>query len=121
VIVAAVLQLAALISLNLLGRWLCATLHLPLPGNVLGMLMLFALLSLRLVRLEWFEPTARLFNRHLALFFIPLVVGLLALPGSLIRSHGLALLVIIIVTAVVGVVTTGGIATWLERQPRDEQ
>ncbi len=120
VIAVALVQLAALVALNLLGRWISTALHLPLPGNVLGMLILFALLALRIVRLEWLEPTAGLFNRHLAFFFIPFVVGLLALPASLVQEHGLALLGILIVTAAAGVVATGGLANWLDREPERE-
>ena len=120
VIAVALVQLAALVALNLLGRWISTDLHVPLPGNVLGMLILFALLALRIVRLEWLEPTAGLFNRHLAFFFIPLVIGLLALPASLVQEHGIALLAILIVTAAAGVVATGGLATWLDREPERE-
>jgi len=120
VIAVALLQFGALVSIDQLGRWLCASLHLPMPGNVIGMLILYALLALRLVRLEWLEPTAGLFNRHLAFFFIPLVVGLLALPGSLVAQHGAALLVILIVTAAAGVVATGGLASWLSTAPESK-
>jgi holin-like protein len=117
----AVLQLGALVALNQLGRWISAGLHLPLPGNVVGMLLLYGLLALRVVRLEWLEPTAGLFNRHLAFFFIPLVVGLLALPGSLVRGHGIALVVILVTTAVLGVAATGGLAAWLDRRSGGER
>ncbi len=121
VVAATVVQLGGLVALSQLGRWVVAVLHLPLPGNVLGMLVLYTLLALGVVRAEWLEPAAGLFNRHLAFFFIPLVVGLLGLPSSLVRGHGIALVAILVVTAAAGVAVTGGLASRWDRGPEEEQ
>jgi holin-like protein len=60
-------------------RWL----YLPLPGNLVGMVLLAALLRLRVVRSETVRPLADLLLRHMALFFVPAGVGLMRYFGVL--------------------------------------
>lgn len=108
------LQLAGLMALNLVGRWIAHALRLPVPGNVVGMVILFVLLLTRLVRLEWIDATATVFNRHLAFFFIPIAVGLLGY-GSVIRTDGAAMILIAIITVTAGIAATGAVVTWCQR------
>lgn len=109
-----VAQVAGLFALDRIGGWLTTGLHLPLPGNLVGMLLLLVLLVTRVVQLEWVEATAGLFNRHLAFFFVPIAVGLLAF-GDLFRESGPGILVAIIVGTAVGIAVTGGVTEWLLR------
>lgn len=53
-------------------QWLLA---LPVPGNVLGLLLLLAALVLGWVRLEWVEAAATFLLRHMLLFFAPLIAS----------------------------------------------
>ena len=48
-----------------------------IPGSILGMLLLFALLLTGVVKIEWLSPVTSLFLKHMSFFFIPLGVGLL--------------------------------------------
>ena len=78
-------QLAFLALINRAGYMLAHGLSLRLPGNLVGMLILLALLSGRLIRLEWIQEGVSILSRHLAFFFIPIAVGL-AILGTLIVS-----------------------------------
>lgn len=71
------LQIAGLWLIYRLSAWIVARCHLPVPGNVLGMLILFALLTTGVVKLEWIAGAADLLTKHLAFFFIPVAVGLM--------------------------------------------
>lgn len=46
-------------------------------GNIIGMVLLFALLSLRWVKAETVAPAARFLLGSMALFFVPYGVGLM--------------------------------------------
>jgi holin-like protein len=81
-------------------------LSLRLPGNLLGMLILLALLSFRVVRLEWIQDAASILTRHLAFFFIPIAVGLIAFK-EVFQQHGLAILCTLIVSATAGILICG--------------
>ena len=102
-------QLASLIVINRAGYMLAHGLSLRLPGNLVGMLILFALLSGRLVRLEWMQEGASILTRHLAFFFIPIAVGLIAFKEVFLQ-HGLAILGTLIVSATAGILLCGFIA-----------
>jgi holin-like protein len=49
----------------------------PVPGSVIGMLLLAGLLLGRLLRLELVRPAADLLLRYMGLFFVPPGVGLM--------------------------------------------
>ena len=102
-------QLAFLALLNRAGYMLAHVLSLRLPGNLVGMLILLALLSGRLIRLEWIQEGASILTRHLAFFFIPIAVGLIAFKEVFLQN-GLAILGTLIVSATAGILLCGFIA-----------
>ena len=52
-------------------------LDISIPGSIIGMLILFALLASGLVPVEWVRPSATLFIRYMVLLFVPISVGLM--------------------------------------------
>lgn len=48
-----------------------------IPGSIIGMLILFALMASGLVPVEWVKPGASLFIRYMILLFVPISVGLM--------------------------------------------
>jgi holin-like protein len=110
-----VLQLLLLWFLNELGYFLVKTFHLPMPGNVIGMVMLFVLLMTGVVKLHWIEDASSLLIKHLAFFFIPIAVGLMNF-GSLFLKSGLSFLMVVIGSIVVGMYVTGFVSQRLVKQ-----
>jgi holin-like protein len=108
------LELAALWGINKVGYALVALLHVPLPGNVAGMLLLFALLCARIVPVRLFERSSTLLARHLPFFFVPIAVGLMNLAGTIL-AEGWLLLLVLVASAAVGLCTTGWVAQILSR------
>ena len=72
------------------GNAVSALLRLPVPGSVLGMVMLAAALHFGAVPPEWVRPAADLLVRHMSLLFIPAGVGVMVYFG-LIRREWLPL------------------------------
>lgn len=89
-----------------LGAYLVETLPLALPGNVAGMLIMFALLASGVVAPRYIEAASGFLLKHFAFFFIPISVGLMSF-GSLMRQSGLALLAILVASAALGAAVTG--------------
>lgn len=69
------LGLGLLVAFAALGQALVTLLGLPFPGAVLGMVLLWAALGLRLIRLHWIEPAADGLLGVLGLLFVPATVG----------------------------------------------
>lgn len=78
----------------------------PVPSNLLALLMLLLFLLTGMLRLSHVEELGTFLLRHLTFFFVPFMVGLLAL-GPLLARAGVALLANLIVATGVGVVVAG--------------
>lgn len=92
--------------INELGNFIVNILHIPVPGNIIGMLLLLIFLLTGIIQLKWVDIGASLLNRHLSFFFIPISVGLMTL-GSIFMSSGIRLLFILVLSAIIGIIGTG--------------
>ena len=82
---------AMLLACLMVGKGVAALLPFAFPGSILGLLLLFFLLSTQLLPLSWIHDGAQLILRHMALLFIPVAVGLLGYTDVL--SDGLGLMI----------------------------
>jgi len=85
-------------------------LHWPIPGSLLGLVLLWALLDRGLVKLGWFEHGADGLLKHLMLFFVPAMLAAVDHPEFL-SLLGLKLLVTVFVSTLV---VMGGTACVVE-------
>ncbi len=112
--------LALLVGFFFFGNWL-HRLGVPIPGGVLGLLLLYGALSLGLVRLAWLQRAADLLLRHMVLLFVPLTVGLMEM-GHVLSSQAVALTASLVVSFVAVLLTTGLLGRWLvARLPDDRE
>lgn len=102
-------QLLLLLVLNKIGNLFVEFTNLPLPGNVMGMLLLFSLLTTGIVRLEWVEAASSLLIKHLSFFFIPISVGLMTLGAVFIKS-GISLLFVLVISTLLGILISGSLS-----------
>jgi holin-like protein len=65
-----------------LGDLAVAALQLPLPGSVVGMILLWVALETGAVRLAWLERGARTLLGTLGLLFVPAGVGFVQFLGA---------------------------------------
>ncbi len=99
-------QVFALWALNVAGTWAVKEAHVPIPGNLVGMLALYALLELGIVKVAWFDLTGSFLLRHLAFFFVPITVGLMN-SGPLLLAHGLGIMLVLVLSAAAGILLAG--------------
>jgi holin-like protein len=107
-------QLALLCAIYWIGNLVVRWTGLPIPGNVVGIVLLYALLNLGLVRLEHVQDAADFLLRHLVFFFIPVAVDLMNWGGVFYR-YGWALALAIVVSTLLTYLGTGHLAQWLQR------
>jgi len=79
---------AVLLAFLLAGDAVATFGRLPLPGSIVGMLLLAAALHFRWMPVAWVEPAAGLLLRHMGLLFVPPGVGLM-LQYDLLRREWL--------------------------------
>jgi holin-like protein len=88
--------------------------RLPVPGSVLGMVLLTGALQLRWIRLAWVRPAADLLLRHMGLLFVPPGVAVLVY-ADLIRAEWLPIVAGSAVSTVAVLVVVGRVQQRLER------
>lgn len=89
--------LVFLVTGNLIQHWF----ELPLPGSILGMLLLLGTLMLLGKIPESLQRITQTLAPLLPLFIIPVSVGIVT-QEALIREHGLMLLAILLVSLIPG-------------------
>jgi len=94
-VIRVVLQAGVLWLFYRLGEALVAAWHLPIPAAVVGIAVVFTLLALAILREEWLAEACDLFLKHLAFFFIPVAVGIMAYR-QLLWQNGLAFAFIVV-------------------------
>lgn len=113
-------QIAFLIVLYQLSVLITAMLNIPIPASVFGMLALLLLLLTGVVPDRFIALGAAFLNKHLAFFFIPIAVGLMAY-GDLIRSNGLSLFLMIAGSSIIGLLVTSGLSAILSAKGREKR
>lgn len=106
-------QVAALWLISAGGSWIAAAFHLPLPGNAIGLTLLFVALCSGAIRPEWLDLGGGLLTKHLAFFFVPVTVGLMGF-GAIFARSGFAIVATLLVSAIAGLVAAGHVAQYLE-------
>lgn len=109
-------SLALILCCQLAGEAIARGLALPIPGPVIGLLLLFLLLLLRdrmtpiavgPLRDSRVETTARGLLAHLSLMFVPAGVGVVQ-QLDLIASRGFAIAVVLAASVVITLLVTVG-------------
>ncbi|WP_328152157.1 CidA/LrgA family protein, partial [Peribacillus frigoritolerans] len=98
-------QLIFLLIICKLGYYLANLLHLPIPGNVIGMILLFGLLQTKVIKVEWIELTSGFLVKHLAFFFIPISISLMTM-GWLFIEFGLPLALTLGISLIFGFIVS---------------
>ncbi|MGE0972322.1 CidA/LrgA family protein [Klebsiella sp. WOUb02] len=95
------LQVLVYAGLFVCAQYLVNWLHLPLPANLVGMLMLLALIVCRVIPLNWVRAGARWLLAEMLLFFVPAVVAVVNYTQLLLMDGWRILLVIALSTTLV--------------------
>ncbi|MHB1127019.1 MAG: CidA/LrgA family protein [Bacillota bacterium] len=104
--------IAYLVGLQFAGEFVSRQFHLPLPGNVIGLLFLVLALSAGWIRLEAIEEAADLLTSNLMLMLIPLSVGIIAVM-ELVKKEALSIIASTVLSTFLVMVVTGKVVDWV--------
>lgn len=97
-----------------LGEIISKVLGLPIPGPVIGLVLLLATLLIRGKIDPDLDMVASAFAQHLGLLFIPAAVGVVMFVPKL-ADYGLAIAAILILSVGLAVATTALCLKWLSK------
>ncbi len=103
------LQIGFFCLVALLMNQLASALHLPIPGSILGVILIFFLLQTKLLKLEWIETGANWLLAEMLLFFIPSAVGILQFKDML-KVDGARMVSVIVISTLLVMACTGLVA-----------
>lgn len=99
-------QFAIILVICFIGEGLHRFLNIPIPGNVMGMLLLLIALSTGVIKLKAIEEVSEFLLSHLAFFFVPAGVGILACL-DVIKGSFFSIITIVLVSTIVVMAVTG--------------
>jgi holin-like protein len=113
-------QLGIIITILLVGQILQQHFNLPIPGTVMGMIILLVLLLLKILKLQWVEKISSILLEHLSFLFVPAGVGILT---SLDKFKGkvIPLFIVVMVSTIVVMVVTGVTVQLLIKNKKGEK
>ncbi|MEI8216912.1 MAG: CidA/LrgA family protein [Eubacteriales bacterium] len=100
-----------------LGYFISTYTHLPLPSNVIGLVILFLFLIFGIVKLKWVEETAEWILRYLALFFVVPTVGIMV-HFNLLSKQAVQIFVPLLLSILIGLFVSGKVTELLIRKSK---
>lgn len=101
----------------LLGEWTAWLFNGFIPGSVIGMILLFTALCLKIVKPEKIKPVAGFLCNNMALFFVPAGVGIIN-AMDILSKYWMAVLIACAVSTVIVIIVVASIQEWFERRRR---
>lgn len=118
-IVNSIVQIGYLYVILFVGNSIARLLHLPIPGSIIGLVLLFLLLQFHIIKLEWIELGAGLLLSELLLFFIPSAIGVIDYT-ALFGVQGVKAVLVIVLSAIVVMFATGFTAQLLGQRKKGD-
>ncbi|MDL4914754.1 MAG: CidA/LrgA family protein [Enterobacterales bacterium endosymbiont of Blomia tropicalis] len=105
-----VLYIGVFMGCDRLVSWL----HLPLPANIIGMLLMLLLIITRILPLSWVKAGSNWLLAEMLLFFIPAVVAVVNY-GDLLRVEGWRICLVIVISTLLVLASTAWVVDRIYR------
>jgi holin-like protein len=106
--------LTKLLVFQVLGEGVTYTLSLPIPGPVIGMVLMFVYLLARKGEAAKLAPVTSKLLGHLALFFVPAAVGII-LHIQRVATEWIPITIALVTSTVLSITVTASVVHWLKK------
>ncbi|WP_416825365.1 CidA/LrgA family protein [Ectobacillus polymachus] len=107
------LQILFLYVFAMIGDMISSFFHLPIPGSIIGMLLLLLAIHYHIIPLAWIARGSDLLLKELLLFFIPSAVAIIQYRDIL-KADGIEIITILFISTVMVILFTGIVAEKME-------
>ncbi|MCQ6963455.1 murein hydrolase transporter LrgA [Methanolobus chelungpuianus] len=114
------IQFAIILLVGFLGDLFQSSLNIPVPGNIIGMLLLLILLLTGLLKMSMIEDVSNFMLKHLSFFFIPAAVGLISCFSVLEGKWAELMFISVFSTFIIAVVTGTTVQMLMKRRKAGE-
>lgn len=113
-------QLGIILTILFIGQALSQYFNLPMPGTVIGMIILLLLLLFKIVKLKWVNKITDILLEHLSILFVPSGVAIINEYHNL-KGNILQLSIILVVTMIIVMAVTGKVVEILINYQKKER
>jgi holin-like protein len=113
-------QILILFGIYQAGVYLQTLLGVPIPGSIIGLLLLFGMLTLKVLPVSLIEDGSRFLLKHLTLFFVPVTVGVMQY-GYVFRGQGVLLIPAVLLSTILVMALTGKLFEYLMAKKSGER
>ncbi|MCR2045040.1 CidA/LrgA family protein [Anaerosalibacter massiliensis] len=107
-------QLVIIFGVLLMGHMLENIIGLPIPGTIIGMVVLLICLIIGVIKVDMIEDVSKFLLENITFFFIPAAVGIIS-SSEHIKQQWLPILMVTILSTIIVIGVTGFIVQALER------
>ena len=108
-------QFSIILLILFIGQILQQKYGLPVPGTVIGMMILLFLLITKIIKIENIDKITKVLLDHLTLFFVPVGIGIITLFDK-VKDIWCPLLIILFVSTIIVMAVTGLIVQILDKR-----
>lgn len=101
-------EFGIILLINYIGIFISSLLNIPIPGSIVGMLLLLFLLYFKIINLKLIENVSTLILANMAIFFIPPTMRILDLM-HLIKGDFIKIIILMMLTTFITMGVTGKI------------
>ena len=99
----------------IIGEFIQYFFHIPIAGNIIGMVLIFLSLKFKIIALETVKPASDKLIKYMVLFFVPYGVGLMMFY-DLIKTNWFVLLVAVVSSSIITLIITAFTQQKLEKK-----
>ena len=100
-------QCLLILAISLLGQFLSDLISFPIPKTIIASLILFVLLELKVVKVDYLRGILDICRKNLAFFFMPVGVAIMTKLGERPSMDYLKVLIVMIISTCVIMIVTG--------------
>lgn len=100
-----ILQIVLLYIIFFIGEWIRMISNIPIPGSIIGMMLLFAALTLKVIKRDWLSLGSSFLLKNLPLLFVPATVGIIDY-FELFKGYGFLSLIVSFVSTLAVFITS---------------
>ena len=111
------IQFLIIIAFSFAGELLHYLLPLPIPASIYGIVLLFAALELKVIKVKHIRETSSFLIAVMPVMFIPAAVGLID-SWCIIKSHLLTYIIVTVVSTFIVMGTSGFVTQYIIRRDK---
>lgn len=107
------LQLLIIFGFSFIGNVISNVFRLPVPGSILGMILLFLALQFKLLEFRHVDEAGSFLINNMTILFLPAGVGIMA-KWNLISHFWAQILLIVVAALIINMLILGKLVEWIK-------